>query len=150
MRCSHLSSAPGRRGAALLEVSCALFIVTVGLFGVLQMYTSALNHTRYLLESDLAQNILENEVETLHGAGFDALNVGTTSAFHTESEALRRLHDAHTRVTVAPTAGAERFAKTITLTVTWTGRTGRTITRSISTIVADRGNVGRERHADAQ
>jgi Tfp pilus assembly protein PilV len=123
----------------LLEITCALFILTAGLFGVLQMYSNALSHTRYMIEDDLASAILENEIETLHALGFHALSSGRHS-LQSEAAGLERLHDAEAYIEVTPTAGADRYARTVTLTVRWQAHTGRMVEKQLATIIADKGN----------
>ena len=49
-------------GAMLLELVCALFIVTVGLFGIMQMYLVAMDKTRGINEYAIASTALNNEI----------------------------------------------------------------------------------------
>lgn len=128
-----------RRGAALLEITCALFLITTGLFGVLQMYAHALEHTAWQVESDLAETVLSNELETVHAVGFGGLALGEHAAFLSDTRARNRLKGLATRRTVSPTPGVEAFARTVTVSVSWRARTGRTVEKSVTTIVADRG-----------
>jgi Tfp pilus assembly protein PilV len=139
MSYSHQCRRRGDRGAMLLEITCALFILTAGLFGVLQMYSNALSHTHYMIEDDLAASILENEIETLHALGFQALSVGR-HPLQSEATGLERLHDSEAYTEVAPAAGAERYARTVSLTVRWQAYTGRMVEKQLATIIADKGN----------
>lgn len=122
-------------GTMMVELVCALFIITAGLFGVLQMYTLAFDKTAYVAEYVIALRALENEIEILRALPFEALESGKELPFRSETPELARLVNARGTVDIA---GVEALpgVKEIKVTLQWTGELGRSIEKSLTTLIA--------------
>ncbi len=122
-------------GFTLLELTCAIFIISVAGFGAIQLYSLGMDKIVELHEGDVALEILRNEVELLRARPFDALE--STDSFSTQTEALEALHDATINVDVAATDVPG--LKAIQVSLRWRSLHGRWIDRSLSTLIADKG-----------
>lgn len=125
----------GRRGFALVELTTALFVITVGVFGVIHMYLLSIEETKTLNEYRIAQTAIENEIETLRSLPFDVLAPVDAGAFVTGAPELERLLNATATVHIADAEGVEGLRE-VAVEVRWTGPHGRTITKRITTLIA--------------
>lgn len=123
-------------GMMMIELVCALFIVTVGLFGVLQMYTLAFEKSSYVAEYTIALRALENEIETLRALPFEALDTGHDLPFRSETPEIDRLVNAQGMVAIENPVEGPDALKEITVSVRWTGEHGRRIEKSLTTLMA--------------
>ncbi len=128
-------------GFALIELIAALFILTIGLFGVIQMYRFGLSKMRAMNESVIAIRAIQNEVETLRAMRFDELENADAAPFRSETPAATELANATCAVTICDYGDGGLPLKEVTVTLRWTGEHGRTITKSVKTLIADRGST---------
>ena len=126
----------GRRGFALLEATAALFVATVGLFGVVQMFQTTADEIRTVQEKYLAERILRNEIEFLTALPFDELAPGSAMLFRTESPELDHLFKAQARVNISVYPDAVGSLREVTVRLDWVSTHGRPIRRSLTTLVA--------------
>jgi hypothetical protein len=123
------------RGASLVEMTCAVFLVTFGVMGVIQSSVSGLDHTRALAEYRIAARALENEIATLRALDFTALTPGADQPFRSNTPELEELHLATGSVKIRPadTSGL----KEIRAQVRWIGEHGRPIVKTRRILIGD-------------
>ncbi len=126
-------------GFSLIELNCALFVVTAGIFGALGTYQLVMDKTRALNEYALAERIVRNELECLRALPFAALEAGENTPFRTQTPGMERLVHATTAVDVRDRADVAPGLKEVRARIAWTGEKGRTIDYELVTLVADRG-----------
>lgn len=120
-------------GFSLLELTCALFVVTVAGFGSIQLYSIGMDKIVMMREYDVATSELRNEVERLRALPFAAL--ADAMAVSPPSAARETLHEPAMTI-----ASAERAPglREVAVTLTWQSRGGRTIARELTTLIADK------------
>lgn len=126
------------RGFSLLELTCAIFVVTVAGFGSIQLYSVGMDKIIMMREYDVATSELRNEVERLRSLPFDAVSDGM--AVSPPSAALATLSEP--LLTVAATERSPGL-KAVDVSLTWNSRGGRTIMRKLTTLIADHGVEGK-------
>jgi len=133
----HNKQTTGNGGFSLMELTAALFVLSVGLLGAIQMYHVGVDKTRVLGEKAIAAAAIQNELETLRAAPFSALTNTEEGTFRSETPGLARLVNATGRVMIADEdcPGLKR----VTVSIRWTGEHGRTIEQSVTTLIADDG-----------
>jgi len=124
-----------RAGFTLLELTCALFVITVAGFGAIQLYSIGLDKMAEMRENDVALEALRNEIELIHAQPFSALADGMAPAV--AAPTLESLHKPALSVAVAD--GGVPGLKEVTVTLRWQSRHGRWIGRSLTTLIADKG-----------
>ena len=129
----------GQRGFTLLELVTALFVLTVGLLGVITMYHFGIGKLRYLNENAVALRAVQNEIEALRAKSFEAVEPVAGGSFISETPEARRLTGARASVTIADYPDAEGELKEITARLTWRGDQGRQITKTATTLIANTG-----------
>ncbi len=117
-----------RDGFTLAELTTTLFVLGVGVFGVSTAGLRVIEAIADSREHTLATRALENEWERLQAAPWDTLRAGEQP--FAADPALARLHASGGTTTLAPVAPGLVH---LHLEVTWTGRTGRSITRALET-----------------
>jgi hypothetical protein len=123
-----------RAGIALLELVTALLIVTIGLFGVIQMYQVGIGRIQEAQRMALAVRLIDNEIETLRSMPFGALQDGEDMPWVTGADIIG-LHDAAGGVDVAAFAGDDRL-KQVSVRLAW--REGaRTVRREVVTVIGE-------------
>ena len=121
-------------GISLIEITCALFIVTVAGFGAIQLYNVGFDKILEMQEFDLALEVARNEMEVIHAQPFSAIE--SRDSLVSNPPVLESLHKAAGSVHVSD---AGTGLKKITVTLRWQSRHGRMIDRSLTTYIADRG-----------
>ncbi len=124
------------RGASLIELMTAIFVLTFGVMGALQLYYVQMDKTRTLHEYTVAHAALTAEIETLRASSFDALALGDAQPFSSTPPAFQFLHRPRGWVDVADRSGETAGLKAITVHLEWTGEHGRTIHRTLTTMIA--------------
>lgn len=127
------------RGFSLLEMTAALCVLSLGLFGAIQMYHTGTEALRNLRDANLAVTAIHNELETLRTLPFDSLPEGDTGDWHSRSSGVDALPDASPRVAVRNVADGCPGLKEVTVSIAWLGPNGRQITKSVTTLIADKG-----------
>jgi Tfp pilus assembly protein PilV len=125
-------------GMSLIELTAALFVLTVGMFGVIQMYHFGLNKMHALNETTVTMHAIQNEIEMLRSLPFSELHNTDKAQFVSETPALSRLVNAKPHVTITDHGEASRRLKHVTVSITWTGENARTIQKSVTTLIADK------------
>jgi hypothetical protein len=118
----------------MMELTCAFAVLTVGVFGALQLQMRALDATRVLRDDALAAAALANEIETLRALPFGELRPGAALPFRGDDHMLARLHAAEGRVDIADTGIAG--LREVRVEVAWTAETGRRARREATTRIA--------------
>jgi Tfp pilus assembly protein PilV len=130
MRRAHLC------GFALIEATAALFVATVGLFGVVQMFQTATDEIRAVHDNHIAQRIVRNEMEYLTALPYDDLVVGGSLRFRTQSPEIKRLFRARALVDIAPHGDRPESLREVTVRLDWISPRGRPVRQSLTTLVA--------------
>ena len=125
-----------RAGSMLIEMSCALFVITVGIFGVLQLYSLGMSKTRTVKEYAVATRALNNEIETLRALPFDALEEGRGLPFRSVCPELEGLRNATPTVAIIDKSAETLGMKRVRVRLRWTGEHGRTIDKGLTTLIA--------------
>jgi len=128
-------------GFTLLELSAALFVLTVGLFGVFQLYMFGVHRGRAINEAALANRAAQNEIETLRALPFSQLTPRTEAAFTGDAPNLEGLVNAKGRLTIRDLPGYHGRLKEATVVVQWRGDRGRRIEKRLTTLIADHGGT---------
>ena len=128
-----------RAGLTLIELIAALFVLTVGMFGVIQMYHFGLDKMRALNEYAIAMRAIQNEVETLRSVPFSQLDNTDSGQFRSETPELAMLVNATPTVSITDYDGGRKRLKQVTVSLRWTGEHGRTIEKKVTTLIADKG-----------
>jgi prepilin-type N-terminal cleavage/methylation domain-containing protein len=121
-------------GFTLIELTCALFIVTTAGFGAIQLYSIGIDKILEMREFDVATELLRNEMEQIRTLSFDA--VANRDSLYNPSPASESLHKAEGAVRITDAAAG---LKEVTVTLRWQARHGRWITRSLTTRIANKG-----------
>ena len=129
--------ATAREGFSLVEISTALFILVVGLFGVFQLFHFGLGKLRAMDESAIAMQAVQNELETLRATPFSQLQDGEHE-FVTQGPALERLVKPTGAVSIAPIAGPVGL-KQVDISFRWVTQNGRVADRAVTTFIGDKG-----------
>ena len=136
-----------KHGFTLLELTCAIFVISVGLFGILHIYLQGIDKMQAINEYETALCALSNEMETLRTVPFDALELGDGLPFRSETPGLEHLHLAETLCFIAAEEDGAAL-KRVTVRIRWIGEHGRRIEKELTTLIA-RTTTDREDYADA-
>ena len=128
----------GKLGVSYLELTAALFVFTLGVLGSFQMFHVSLTKMHAVKEDDIALRAIQNEIETLRSTSFDDVLDGD-HAFRSTTPELAQLVNAQPRVLVETPSPAPAGLKKVEASVAWTGENGRTITKTVTTLIADKG-----------
>jgi len=128
-----------RAGTTLIELVAALFVITIGLFGVIEMYHFGINKMQALNEYKIALRAVQNEIETLRALPFSELRNTDDGDFRSETPEVATLVNAMPAVTITDYAGTESRLKHVAVSLKWTGEHGRTIEKKVTTLIADKG-----------
>lgn len=129
------ASRRSQAGFTLLELTAAIFVMSVGLFGVVQMFNVGIDKMRYIEEKDLAVRAVQNEIETLRALPRAALAIGEDRPFVSRTPEMERLVDARGSVTVRNRTDAPEALLEVTVRVSWLGEKGRRIEKSATTLL---------------
>lgn len=121
-------------GSTLIELTCALFLVTMGVFGAMTLHLRAMDGTRGLQQEAIALQALRNEIETLRAADFDSLVPGADEPFRTQDGLLERLFDGHGAVQISPTPVVDLVE--VSVRVDWKADSGRKAHQALTTRIA--------------
>ncbi len=118
-------------GFSLVELVCALSVISVGFFGILHLMHIALNHTRALQEYRVAHEIIENTLEELRSEAYETMEAGV---FPLDQATLEEsgLHLAEGSLSIQ--AHPDSLVWEITVKLRWVGDKGRVIQRQLSTL----------------
>ena len=120
---------------ALLELTTAIFVLIVGVFGVLQMFHYGLDTARAINEANVAVRTLQNEIETLRSLPFAQLEDIDKGAFRSFTPEATKLVNVRTTATITAEPDVPGL-KRVTVRIGWTGERGRTIRKELTTLIA--------------
>ncbi|MCC6793515.1 MAG: hypothetical protein IT366_00235 [Candidatus Hydrogenedentes bacterium] len=135
-RQSILERANAREGFSLIEITTALFVLIVGLFGVFQLFHFGIGKMRVIDESSIAQQAVQNELEVLRALPFTQLQDGERD-FVTQDPALQSLVQATGAINV--TSAENSGLKRVDIALRWVTQNGRVAERSVTTLIGDKG-----------
>lgn len=135
---STRSNRNGRLGFTYLELTAALFVFSLGIMSVFQLFHFTLSKTRVIKEDTIAMRAVQNEMETLRVEPFSEL-VDGTSGLTSACPELAQLKDAHGEVRITPYETLPGELKQVQVTVEWTGDNGRHRAQSSVTLIGNRG-----------
>ena len=123
-------------GVSLLEAMAALFVLSVGLMGLMQMFFVAMDTTKEVHEQDVAARAIQNELETLRAQGWiDGSTDSNDRPFVSVTPELQRLFNVKSSVQVRPYAENDAALREITVRVVWTSRHGRRVEKKATTLM---------------
>ena len=125
-------------GFSLIELVAALFVLSVGLLGTVQVYHFGLDKIRAVRENAIATRAVQNEVETLRALPYSRLSDRENAPFLSSTPDLDRLVNATPAVAVRPCADPALRVKEVTVSLRWTGDNARTMKRAVTTLIADK------------
>jgi len=138
-----------RNGFTLVELTCALFVISVGLFGVIHIYMRGMEKMNAINEYETALCALNNEMETLRATAWESQEPGEGLPFQSETPGVERLHLAETRTCIA-VENDNAALKRVTVRIRWTGEHGRRIEKKLTTLIARTDtNKGKEEYTHA-
>ncbi len=122
------------RGSAHIEMLCALFVITVGALGAIQMHVRGMDGTKAVNEYGIALRALNNELETLRATPFNALENGH-HPFRSQTPELERLVRPKAVCSIKDCTGVPEL-KEVQVSLRWTGGHGRLIEKQLTTLIA--------------
>jgi len=128
-----------RSGLALLEATAALFVATLGVFGVLQLLGDSVGEIRVVSEQTIASRLLRNEMEVLLARPFASLEPGSSHAWSVEPPELHLLRNAEVTAVVSEHAELPERLCEITVRIRWSSEHGRALEQSLTTLRAREG-----------
>lgn len=129
----------GAKGYTLVEtmISVTLGIIVIAAVGsTLSSGAASVADNRSRL---YATNALREEIETLRNTSYDTIAAYAASTTFTNAQVTHLVNGAGTR---SIAAGSGSDIKKVTLTVSWRGRRGNTLSQSITTYITRRGLNG--------
>ncbi|NUM56293.1 MAG: prepilin-type N-terminal cleavage/methylation domain-containing protein [Candidatus Hydrogenedentes bacterium] len=126
-----------QQGFTLLELTTAMFVLVVGIFGIVRLFQFGLDRMRTIDESAIASQAVLNELELVRSTPYAILADGTR-AFVTVDPALEQmLHLADTKVVIAAAPDGTPGLKQVEVSIRWITEYGRRAERSVTTLVAE-------------
>lgn len=130
----------GRLGMSMLELTAALFVFAVGLTAAFQTFHYTLSRMRVLKENGIAMRAIQNEMEALRVTDFAQLD-SRSYAFSEQPASLEQLANVNATVSLRPFESGNPGLLVAEVTVQWTGDQGRSMAKSATTLVGDRGGA---------
>lgn len=121
-------------GSSLIELTCAIFVISVGLFGVIHIYMRGIEKMQAINEYEAVLCALNNELETLRALPWETLKPGNDLPFRSETPGLERLHLAETRTFINLEQNYTGL-KRVTVRIRWIGEHGRRIEKELTTLI---------------
>ncbi len=129
------NSLPLNSGFSLVELTCALAVVSIGFGGVFHIYLHGLEKMRAVDEYEMALCALNNEIETLRAQPWDTLTPGEALSFRS-TPLIDGLHLAETQVTIQDVPEGPPGLRQATVQIRWIGEYGRHIEKTLTTLIA--------------
>jgi len=122
----------------MIELIVALFVVTFGVFAVLNMYHFGMDKSRALRENTLVMNELQNEIDTLRAMPFNELPVNWDAGFLATAPQQDRLAGLEPSLVIRPFAQEKKDLLEISASIKWRGDNGRVIKKTLTTLIANK------------
>lgn len=122
-------------GFSLVELTCALAVVSIGLGSVIHVYLRGIEKMRAIDEYETALCVLNNELETLRAQPWDALEPGDALPFRSAPH-IEGLRLAETWAAIEDASGGDAGLKQVTARIRWIGEHGRRIEKELTTFIA--------------
>jgi Tfp pilus assembly protein PilV len=127
-----------RRGASLIELMAAFFVLTLGLLGSVQTFHFGTDKLKATRDAAIAERAVQNQVEALRAMPFAELKDCENAPFNAASEPdFGRLVKATPTLTIRSNAAGLRMKK-VAVAVQWVGENGRKLERKAATLIADK------------
>jgi Tfp pilus assembly protein PilV len=127
-----------RRGASLIELVAAFFVLTLGLLGAVETFHFGTDKLKATRDAAIAERAVQNQVEALRAMPFAELKDCENAPFNAESELdFGRLVKAAPPLTIRSNADGLRM-KEVAVAVQWVGENGRKFERKAATLIADK------------
>ena len=123
-----------QKGSSLIELTCAIFVISVGLFGVIHVYLRGIEKMKTINEYETVLCALNNELETLRALPWETLEPGNDMPFRSETPGMEQLHLAEARTFIILENGYNRL-KRVTVRIRWIGEHGRRIEKELTTLI---------------
>jgi len=124
-----------QRGFTLIELICAMLILTVCLLALVQMTTHSIYNNTWGSDNVISTRLAQNKIAQLKSGGYAALATGNYTDANNPIDAQGNAGGYYTRtwsIATGPTTGTMQ----ITVTITWRGGAHQT---SFSTLMANPG-----------
>jgi len=128
-----------QRGITLLEVICAVSIITIGVFGVIQLYIQGMRETRTIWQHQVATTVISNEIERLRALPAGMQSGESRFALALDGEVQTELPDSRGKVLLQRRPQLPEGLIEARVWLRWTGPHARQITREVTTLLADPG-----------
>lgn len=128
------------RGFAVLELVTALFVISVGLFGIMDMYLRVMDGTRVTQQYAAATTVLRNSLETVRARG-DAALVPGSYPLPVEDLMMDRFSEAQGTLVVTPSATGIASLREVEARLQWRAHSGRLIEKRLVTLMRVRGTA---------
>jgi len=122
----------------MVEIVTALFIVTFGIFSVLTMYHVGMAKTRAIGDHDLVINALQNELDGLRAMPFESSPKDWNGEFRATKPNLPDFVNVRPHLRIQPFGEGRADLLEVTVSIHWTGEHGRTIEKSLTTLIAEK------------
>lgn len=130
------SSSLSRQGYTVLEVTCAITVLTVCAFGLMQTYIWGMRAAKEAREEMLVSRLMANELEAWRAASPQSLVPGGAQPMRGLAKEAETLENLHGAVRVSPhTQGAPGLLE-VRVRVRWMGTGHRNMQREATTLVA--------------
>jgi prepilin-type N-terminal cleavage/methylation domain-containing protein len=123
------------QGFTLIELTAALFLVTAGIFGAIQVYLMSMEATRALEEYAVAQRVICAQMGALRALPPDVLSEGEGQPFEAPSPELEKLMNAAGTTDIVAAADVAGLYE-VRVRIAWTGQHGRRIEKELVTYMA--------------
>lgn len=127
------------QGFTLLELTAALFIVSIGLFGVVQTFYFGMDKMRTVQEYAIAMRAIENELETLRAQPFVSLRETSEAPFLSVTPELNQLFKPWASVRIRERSGEGGMLWEVTVRIVWLADRGRRVEKRVTTLIAYQG-----------
>ena len=123
---------------AMIEIVTAIFIVTFGLFAMLNMYHFGLSKARTLREQDMVMNALQNEIDALRAKPFSELSSDWDAGFIETEPVLGKVVGLETHLTIQALEPDRLDLLQVAASIQWRSENGRLIKKTLTTLIADK------------
>lgn len=125
-------------GFSLVELVTAIAVLSIGMLGTIQAYHFGIDKMRTMREAAAASRAVQDQIEALRSKPFATLDDRDHAPFVDPKPDLSTLVNATPTLTIRPYTDSALRLKEVKASVRWSGDNGRTMERSVTTLVADK------------